>query len=135
MKDGRVFLAVQAELNNDMEDMTKRACWVDITKGMKMSERVEYEHEARDQAHLLNPSNPEAPNFLDEQSMKPLNTQVIGGMTYTTTFSTSLGDTAYMPGNEDIDSQDSDIFDADDNSSNDDTIEMIVDGGIITNLQ
>jgi hypothetical protein len=40
-----------------------------------------------------------------------------------------------MPGNEDIDSQESDIFNNDDNSSNDNTINMIVDGGIITNLQ
>jgi hypothetical protein len=30
MKDGRVVLAVQAELDDDMEDMMKRACWVDI---------------------------------------------------------------------------------------------------------
>ncbi len=76
----------------------KRACWVDITKGMKMSERVEYEHEARGQAHLLNPSNPEVLNFSDKQSMKSLNSQVTGGMTYTTAFLTFLGDTAYMPG-------------------------------------
>ncbi len=37
MKDGKVVLAVQAELNDDMEDMMKSACWVDITKGMEMS--------------------------------------------------------------------------------------------------
>jgi hypothetical protein len=40
-----------------------------------------------------------------------------------------------MPGNKDIDSQESDIFDANNNSSDDDTINMIVNGGIITNLQ
>jgi hypothetical protein len=67
--------------------------------------------------------------------MKSLNTQVTGGMTYTTTFLTSLGNTAYMLGNKDIDSQESDIFDIDDDSSTDNTIGMIVDGGIITNLQ
>jgi hypothetical protein len=42
MKEGRVVSAVQAELDNDMEDMMKRACWVDMTKGMEMSEQVEY---------------------------------------------------------------------------------------------
>ena len=42
MKDGKVVLAVQAKLDNDMEDMMKRACWVDMTKGMEMSEQVEY---------------------------------------------------------------------------------------------
>jgi hypothetical protein len=135
MKDGRVVLVGQAELDDDMEDMMKRACWVDIRKGMEMSEPVEYEHEARGQAHLLNPSNPEALNFLDEQSMKSLNTQVTGGTTYTTAFSTFLGDTAYTPGNKVIYSQEFDIFDIDDDSSDDNTIDMIVDGGIITNLQ
>jgi hypothetical protein len=85
MKDGRVVLAAQAELDNDMEDMMKRACWVDIKKSMEMSEWVEYEHKARGQAHLLNPSNPEALNFLDKkQSMKSLNTQVTGSTAYTT---------------------------------------------------
>ncbi len=48
----------------------KRAYWVDITKGMEMLERVEYKHEAQGQAHLLDPSNPEDLNFLDEQSMR-----------------------------------------------------------------
>jgi hypothetical protein len=135
MKDSRVVLAVQAELDNDIKDMMKRACWVDITKGMEMSERVEYEHEACGQAHLLDTSNPETLNFLDEQSMKSLNTQVTGSTMYTATFLTSLGNTAYMPGNKDIDSQESDIFNVDNNSSADDTLDMIVDGGIITNLQ
>jgi len=67
MKDGKVISAGQAELNDDMEDMMKRTCWVDITKGMKMSERVQYEHKARGQAHLLDPSNPKALHFSDEQ--------------------------------------------------------------------
>jgi hypothetical protein len=67
--------------------------------------------------------------------MKSLNTQVTCSTTYTAAFSTSLGDTAYMPGNKDIYSQESDIFDVDDNSSNDDTINMIVDDSIITTLQ
>jgi hypothetical protein len=110
MKDGKVILAGQAELNDDMEDMMKRACWVDITKGMEMSECVQYKHEARGQAHLLNPSNPEALNVSDKQSMKSLNTQITGGIAYTAAFLVSLGDTAYMPGNEDIDSQELDFL-------------------------
>jgi hypothetical protein len=36
MKDGKVVLAVQAELDNDMEDMIKRACWFDNIKNMEM---------------------------------------------------------------------------------------------------
>jgi hypothetical protein len=40
-----------------------------------------------------------------------------------------------MPGNKDIDSQESDIFDVNNNSRDDNTIDMIVDGGIINNLQ
>ncbi len=134
MKDGKVVLAVQAELDDDMEDMMKRACLVDITKGMELSERVEYEHEARGQAHLLDPSNPEALNVLDKH-MKSLNTQDTGRTTYTAAFLTSLGDTAYISGNKDIDSQESDIFDAINNSSADNTINMIVNGSIIINLQ
>jgi hypothetical protein len=63
MKNGKVISAVQAELDDDMEDMMKRACWVDITKGMEMSERVKYEHKAQDQAHLLDPSNPKVLHF------------------------------------------------------------------------
>jgi hypothetical protein len=76
MKDGKVILAMQAELDDNMEDTMKRACWVDITKGMEMSKRVQYEYKARGQAHLLDPNKPEALNFLDEQSMKLLNMQV-----------------------------------------------------------
>ncbi len=75
-----MILGAQAELDDDMEDMMKRACWVDITKGMEMLERVQYEHKAQGQAHLLDPSNPKALNFSDEQSMKSLNTQIMGGM-------------------------------------------------------
>jgi hypothetical protein len=135
MKDGRVVSAVQAELNNDIKDMMKRACWVDITKGMEMSEQVEYEHEAHGQVHLLDPNNPEVLNLLDKQSMKSLIAQVTGGMTYTAAFLTSLGNTAYMLGNKDIDSQKSDIFNINNDSSADDTIDMIADGGIITNIQ
>ncbi len=73
----------------------KRACWVDITKGMKMSERVEYKLKACSQAQLLDPSNPKALNFSDKQSMKLLNTQVTGDTTYTAAYLASLGNAAY----------------------------------------
>jgi hypothetical protein len=84
---------------------------------------------------IFDPSNPEALNFLDEQSMKSLNTQVTGGTTYMAPFSTYLGNTVNMPGNKDINSQESYIFKVINDSSTDDTINMIVDSGIITNLQ
>ncbi len=78
---------------------------------MEILEHVEYEHEAQGQAHLLDPSNPEALNFSDEQSMKSLNTHVSRGTNYTAAFFASLGNTAYsLPGNEEIDSQELDLF-------------------------
>jgi hypothetical protein len=135
MKDGKVILTGQTELNDDMEDMMKRACWVDITKGMEMSEWVQYKHKAWGQAHLLDPRNPEALNFSEEQSMKSLNMQITGGTAYTAAFLASLGNTAYMPGNEDIDSQELDLFHMDDDSSIEDPFNRVVDNGIITNLQ
>jgi hypothetical protein len=67
--------------------------------------------------------------------MKSLNMQVMGGMTFTTAFMASLGNTAYMPGKEDIHSQESDLFKVNDDSSVEDPFEVVVDGGIITNLQ
>jgi hypothetical protein len=79
MKDRKLISpTVQAELDDDMEDMMKRACWVDIINGMEMLEHVEYKHEAQEQAHMLDPSNQEALNFLNGQSMKSLNTHVVG---------------------------------------------------------
>jgi hypothetical protein len=134
MKDGKVILLVQAKLEDNIEDMMKRACWVDIIKKMEMSERVEYKHEARGQAHLLYPSNPEALNFLDEQSMKSLNTHISGGTHYTAAFSSSQGNTAYMPGNKEVDSQKSDLFEQFDNSSEDDVLDGVADRDIIANL-
>jgi hypothetical protein len=56
-------------------------------------------------------------------------------MAYTAAFSASLGDTAYLPGNKDIDSQESDLFDVDGDSSIDEPFDTIMEGGIITNLQ
>ena len=67
--------------------------------------------------------------------MKSLNTQVTGGTTYTAAFLASLGSIAYMPGKEDINSQELDIFEVYDDSSIEDPFDTVVDGGIITNLQ
>ncbi len=63
---------------------------------------------------MLDPSNPEVLNFTDDQSMKLLNTAVTGGSAYTTAFSVSLGDTAYLPQeDDDIDSQETNVFNQD----------------------
>ncbi len=67
--------------------------------------------------------------------MKSLNMQVTGGTTYTAAFLASLGNTAYMPGKEDINSQELDLFEVYDDSSIEDPFDTVVDGGIITNLQ
>ncbi len=67
--------------------------------------------------------------------MKSLNTQVTGGTTYTAAFLASLGSIAYMPGKEDINSQELDIFEVYDDSSVKDQFGTVMDGGIVTNLQ
>jgi hypothetical protein len=111
MKDGKVVSATQAKFDEKLDDMMCKAMWVDITKGMELSERVEYKQEARGRAYLLDPSNPEALNFADEQSVKTLNTATTGGLIYTTAISASLGDTTYIPTKEDdVDSQETDVF-------------------------
>jgi hypothetical protein len=135
MKDGKVILAGQAELNDDTEDMMKRACWADITKGVEVLERVQYEHKEWGQPHFLDPSNPKELNVSDEQCMKSLNTQIMGGTAYTAAFFVSLSNTAYMPGNEDINSQELNHFDMDNDSIDEDPFNTVADGGIITNLQ
>jgi hypothetical protein len=132
MKDGKVFSATQAEFDDKLDDMMRKAMWVDITKGMELSERVEYEQESHGRAFKLDPSNPEALNFADEQSIKLLNTAVTGGLVYTTGFSASLGETAYMPTEDDeVDSQETDVFEQDFNKSDEDDVDN---NGVITNL-
>jgi hypothetical protein len=49
--------------------------------------------------------------------------------------SASLGNTAYMPGNKEVDSQESDLFEQYNNSSKDDVFDEVMDGGIIATLQ
>jgi hypothetical protein len=61
--------------------------------------------------------------------------QVMGSTTYTTMFLSSLGDTAYMPGKDDINSQELDLFEVYDDSSIKDPFDAVVDDSIITNLQ
>ncbi len=133
MEDRKVMPAAQAEMEDNMDEMLKRACWVDITKGMEMSKQVEYEHKLRGNPQLLNPSNPEVLNFADDQSVKTFTTQKTNGMKYTAQFLASLGDTAYMLA--DIDSQESDLFEQYKESSIKDSFNEIVEGRIITNLQ
>jgi hypothetical protein len=74
-------------------------------------------------------------NFSDEQSMKLLNTHISGGTSYVAAFSASLGNTAYMPGNKEVNSQESDLFEQYNSSREDDVFDEVVDGGIIANLQ
>jgi hypothetical protein len=131
MKDSKVVSATQAEFNNKMDNMMRKATWVDITKSMELSECVEYKQEARGWSFMLDPSNPEALNFADEQSVKSINTAVTGGLVYMTAFSVSLGGTAYMPMEDKVDSQETDLFEQDDDESN---AEELDDGGVITNL-
>jgi hypothetical protein len=121
LKDGKVVSATQAEFDEELDDMMCKALWVDITKGMELSEQVEYEQENCGRASMLDPNNPEALNFADEQSVKTLNTGTTGGLIYTTAFSASLGDTAYIPTEgDDVDSQETDVFAQDSEESNED---------------
>jgi hypothetical protein len=111
MKNGRVVLAVQAELADKMDDMMKQAFWVGIRKGTEMSELLEYEQEMQGRSQLLDPNKPKALNFAEEQSMKSLHTAATGATQYTAAFSVSMGNTAYMPGdNTDVKSVESDLF-------------------------
>ncbi len=47
MKDGKVVSATQAEFDNKLDNMMCKATWMDITKGMELSERVEYNTAAK----------------------------------------------------------------------------------------
>jgi hypothetical protein len=132
MKDGKVVSATQAKCDDELDNMMRKAMWVDITKGMELSERVEYEQESHGRAFKLDPSNLEALNFADEQSIKLLNTAVTGGLVYMTAFSASLGETAYMPTEDDeVDSQETDVFEQDFKESDEDDMD---DNRVITNL-
>jgi hypothetical protein len=101
--------AAQAELDNKLEEMQKRASWVDIMVGMEASERREYKTECSGTIKLLDPSDPRALNFANEQSVKTFLSKA-AGTAYTVGVQESLGDTKFMPADDDIDSQESDLF-------------------------
>ncbi len=132
MKDGKVVSAIQAKFGKELDDMMRKAMWVDITKGMELSECVEYKQESHGWAFMLDLSNPKALNFANEQSVKTLNTAATGGLIYTAAFSASLGETAYIPmEDDDVDSQETDVFEQDPDKSDDNGVD---DKGIISNI-
>ncbi len=132
IQDGKVVSATQAKFDDDLDNMMRKATWVDITKGMELSERVEYEQESCCRVFMLDSSNPEALNFADEQSIKLLNTAVTGGLVYMMAFSASLGGTAYMPmEDDDVVSQETDVFEQDYTRNDEDEVDN---NGVITNL-
>ncbi len=81
-KDGKVVSAAQAELDDKMEEMQKRASWVDIMVGMEALERREYTTKCSGTINLLDPSDLRALNFADEQSVKTFSSKA-AGTTYT----------------------------------------------------
>jgi hypothetical protein len=97
-------------MDDDLEEMQCRVCWVDITVGMEASERKEYD--AKRMIQRLDPSDPRALNFDDEQSLKTF-TSHAAGTAYTITPLESLGETAYVPPDDEVDSQESDLFELD----------------------
>ncbi len=108
-KDDKVVSVAQAELDDKLEEMQKRASWVDITVGMEASEQWEYKTERSGTINLLDPSDPRALNFADKQSVKTFSSKA-AGTAYTVGVQESLGDTEFMPASDDIDSQESDLF-------------------------
>jgi hypothetical protein len=133
IKQGKVVLASQAEMEDKMEALVKSTPWVDITKGMELGEHAEYENEFRAKASLLNPSSPKALNFEDDMTTKSINTAVAGGSIYTLALSASIGDTAYVPGK--VDSQESDILEeSDEDSIQDDFADKDGLGVVIANM-
>ncbi len=129
------MLAAQAEVQDELEDAKRNAPWVDITQGMETSERLEHELEQRGQVTLLDPSNPEALNFNEEQSFKLFGTAGTNASMYTSAQSVSLGGTAFESQDEDdIDSQESTIFDHSDTSRADEDIKDDTEGVFIVNM-
>ncbi len=100
-KGGKVVLAAQAEMDDTLEEMQKRASWVDITAGMEVSERKE--HDAKRIIHRLDPSDPRAMNFKDEQSSNTF-TSYTAGTAYTIAPLEPLGTTVYAPPDDKVDS-------------------------------
>jgi hypothetical protein len=101
-----------------------------------MSKLLEYEQEMQGHLQLLDPNNPEALNFAKEQSRKSFHMAATGATQYTVVFSVSLGNTAYMPGdNADIESVESDLFKLGEGDGADANIwDNMANDDIITNL-
>ncbi len=58
MKDGKVVLMAQAEMDDELDEMCKKAHWANITMGMETLGKIEYENELHGPTQLLDPSNP-----------------------------------------------------------------------------
>ncbi len=102
---------------------------------MELSERLEHELELRGQMTLLDPSNPEALNFNEEQSFKLFGTAGTNASLYTSTQSVSLGGMAFEPQeDEDIDSQESSIFGGSITSRADQNMDDDTEGTFIENM-
>ena len=96
--------AAQAEMDDKLDEMCKSDSWVDITRGMETSKRIRNKNELHGTIHILDPSNPLALSFADEQSIKMFTTHQTGITNYMAQIPASLGGTAYMPDNNKIDS-------------------------------
>jgi hypothetical protein len=131
-KDRKFVSAVQAELDDKLEEMQKQASWVDITVGMEASEQREYKTECSSMIKLLNPSDPRALNFADKQCVKTFLSKAAD--TDTVGVQESLGDTEFMPADDDIDSQESDLFGGYENNGFVEDPFHDKDGGIIANM-
>ena len=84
---------------------------------------------------LLDQSNPEALNFNEEQSFKLFGTAGTNALMYTSAQSVSLGGTVFEPQDkDDIDSQESAIFDHSDTSRADEDIKDDTEGVFIVNM-
>jgi hypothetical protein len=122
-------------MQEEFEDAQCHGLWVDITQGMEASEHLEYEQEIWGRASLLDPSNPEALNFNKEQSFKSLGTTGTNASRFTTAHLVLLGGTAYELQEEDeIDSQESDIFESSKVGSNKEENIKDYDGPTIKNM-
>ena len=128
-KDGKVVSA------DDLKDAKRTAPWVDITQGMEMSEKREHVLELQGRTPLLDPSNPEALNFNEEQFFKSLGTAGTNASMYTSNQSVSLGGTAFKPReNDDIVSQESPIFGSSDISKAEENTDDNTEGAFIENM-
>ncbi len=132
-KNGKVMSAAQAKLDDKVEEMQKRASWVDITVGMEALEQREYKTKLSSRTNLLGPSNPRALNFADDQSIKTFLSKATG-TAYTIGVQESLGDTKFMPADNEIDSQESDLFGGYENNGFIEDPFHDEDGGIIANM-